>query len=141
MNNNLTLYLWHSLQSFPWMFFFLQLFASQMSCMLGFLNRIALILSCHMPSKAKPTKKSIIWYLIHVSEHLAISTEWVNVNFYSVSSMCLLLFFLNTTLFLIFHRQLALPFFLHCLYKEGGNIMDQARNACSSDTFQRKLSD
>lgn len=37
-----------------------QLFASQMSCMLGFLNRIALILSCHMPSKAKPTKKSII---------------------------------------------------------------------------------
>lgn len=64
--------------------FFLQLFASQMSCMLGFLNRIALILSCHMPSKAKPTKKSIIWYLIHVSEHLAISTEWVNVNFYSL---------------------------------------------------------
>lgn len=99
MNNNLKLYLWHSLQSFPWMFFFLQLFASQMSCMLGFLNRIALILSCHMPSKAKPTKKSIIWYLIHVSEHLAISTEWVNVNFYSVSSMCLLLYFLNTTSF------------------------------------------
>lgn len=93
MNNNLKLYLWHSLQSFPWMFFFLQLFASQMSCMLGFLNRIALILSCHMPSKAKPTKKSIIWYLIHVSEHLAISTEWVTVNFYSFSSMCLLLFF------------------------------------------------
>lgn len=121
--------------------FFLQLFASQMSCMLGFLNKIALIRSCHMPSKAKPTKKSIIWYLIHVSEHLAISTEWVTVNFYSVSSMCLLLFFLNTTLFLIFHRQPALPFFLHCLYKEGGNIMDQARNACSSDTFLRKLSD
>lgn len=40
--------------------FFLQLFASQMSCMLGFLNKIAFILSCHMPSKAKPTKKSII---------------------------------------------------------------------------------